>query len=679
MFIARLLLRNFRAYEGTVDISFPSPAKSRNVYLLGGENGAGKTSLLLALTLGLYGRTSEGLAYSAGRRRHDQAYAWTLEESFNRAASTRGEDSMAVTVGFDAHSDRFEVQREWWFHDGRFVEEDVRLRVNGGPLVDSSHEMGSVDGRGEAVAQLMEAVLPPRVARFFFFDGEEVASLADRDLGKSVVHGLDELLGLDQVQVVVRSLASIEKAERQKLQFEDAASELDQAQRDLEEAESDYASATQQLATARDEQLRVEAFLDKLQADLLELFQGRDVTGAAELRETLAALRVELQEVTRQVSALVNDTLALAPTVDLLRQVAAAADEALREKRRIEVTEGVSAELLELVRKVNSGPIEPKLTPAQRKQLQARAQAEINAIRERNHASPPLLGGFAESELQRVRAKAAALEAGRPLTELREIAGRHQELRLEIRRIEANLRTFEYSGVAGELIAQRPAAETAVARAGEDLRYADTVAAEAEKRLKAAHERINEVEERLAATKSSAAKASIARHARLGLEQFSREMRSRRTTALEAEVSASIRELLHREGALTDVAIDAETGAVSLFDGKHHEIAVPSAGEKELFALSLIKGLGRLSNRDAPMVIDTPLGRLDQAHRVAIVEQFLPSASSQVIVLATDSEIHGDLYAVLRPHLAWQATLTPVVDGGVAVESGRYFHEERLR
>jgi DNA sulfur modification protein DndD len=133
-----------------------------------------------------------------------------------------------------------------------------------------------------------------------------------------------------------------------------------------------------------------------------------------------------------------------------------------------------------------------------------------------------------------------------------------------------------------------------------------------------------------------------------------------------------LKDLLHREGALAKVAIDPNSSIVRLLDGKGEEIPVPSAGEKELFALSLIHGLGRLSHRDAPLVIDTPLGRLDKAHRHAIVSKFMPSASHQVIVLSTDSEVDDDLYELLKPHLAGQATIRAHVDGA-SVHPGEYF------
>ena len=49
--------------------------------------------------------------------------------------------------------------------------------------------------------------------------------------------------------------------------------------------------------------------------------------------------------------------------------------------------------------------------------------------------------------------------------------------------------------------------------------------------------------------------------------------------------------------------------------------------------------MARVSGRNLPVVIDTPLGRLDSSHRSNLVERYFPAASHQVILLSTDTEI----------------------------------------
>lgn len=43
--------------------------------------------------------------------------------------------------------------------------------------------------------------------------------------------------------------------------------------------------------------------------------------------------------------------------------------------------------------------------------------------------------------------------------------------------------------------------------------------------------------------------------------------------------------------------------------------------------------------RPLPVIIDTPLSRLDEEHRRMMLAEFMPQVAQQVIVLATTSEV----------------------------------------
>ncbi|MBD3843299.1 MAG: DNA sulfur modification protein DndD, partial [Campylobacterales bacterium] len=75
------------------------------------------------------------------------------------------------------------------------------------------------------------------------------------------------------------------------------------------------------------------------------------------------------------------------------------------------------------------------------------------------------------------------------------------------------------------------------------------------------------------------------------------------------------------------------------------------AGEKEVFAVSLLWGLASASQLDLPIIIDTPLSRLDSIHRDNIVNNYFPNAANQVIILSTDTEIDTNYYKSLEPYL----------------------------
>jgi DNA sulfur modification protein DndD len=72
-----------------------------------------------------------------------------------------------------------------------------------------------------------------------------------------------------------------------------------------------------------------------------------------------------------------------------------------------------------------------------------------------------------------------------------------------------------------------------------------------------------------------------------------------------------------------------------------------SAGEKQIFAFAILEALGKLSGKVLPVVVDTPLGRLDSKHRDKLVHHYFPEAGEQVILLSTDTEVDEDFFSAL--------------------------------
>ena len=112
--------------------------------------------------------------------------------------------------------------------------------------------------------------------------------------------------------------------------------------------------------------------------------------------------------------------------------------------------------------------------------------------------------------------------------------------------------------------------------------------------------------------------------------------------------------LSSRSGMIKDLTIDDKTYEIRISDRNGHEIKKSglSAGEKEVFAISLLWGLAQTSQLKLPIIIDTPLSRLDSAHRDNIVNNYFPNAGEQVVILSTDTEIDTNYYRSLKPHLS---------------------------
>ena len=104
---------------------------------------------------------------------------------------------------------------------------------------------------------------------------------------------------------------------------------------------------------------------------------------------------------------------------------------------------------------------------------------------------------------------------------------------------------------------------------------------------------------------------------------------------------------------VTDLKIDTESFKLQLINSKHAVVSADrlSAGERQLLAISLLWGLARASGRPLPIIIDTPLSRLDSIHRNKLVTNYFPYASHQVLIFSTDEEIDSELFKELYPFI----------------------------
>lgn len=82
-----------------------------------------------------------------------------------------------------------------------------------------------------------------------------------------------------------------------------------------------------------------------------------------------------------------------------------------------------------------------------------------------------------------------------------------------------------------------------------------------------------------------------------------------------------------------------------------------SAGEKQLMVISMLWALGKCSEKKLPVIIDTPLARLDSVHRKALIDKYFPMASEQTIILSTDAEIDNSYYEFIKRHVGNEFTL----------------------
>jgi DNA sulfur modification protein DndD len=154
----------------------------------------------------------------------------------------------------------------------------------------------------------------------------------------------------------------------------------------------------------------------------------------------------------------------------------------------------------------------------------------------------------------------------------------------------------------------------------------------------------------------------------------------RYVTKLGAEMTAVYKQLAHKT--LVKRIEIADDCTVKLLGDKNRDLRTmdPSAGEDQIFALSLIAAIAKVSETRIPIVMDTPLARLDTDHRKNVLQFFAARASDQVIFLSQPDEVHGSYLRVIRDRIcqAYHIEFEELGNGvGKAhVRNGYFPHEE---
>ena len=263
---------------------------------------------------------------------------------------------------------------------------------------------------------------------------------------------------------------------------------------------------------------------------------------------------------------------------------------------------------------------------------------------------------------------------------LRALIDRRQALRADLDQAERVLVTIPDPEALAPLRAELDDTSQAAVRAHATLVHADeqlTVLRHERARVDAAYEsaldraahaslavdddrRLVEHVDRVRATLDSLRKAATERH----LERI-------------ADLYEALGRLLRKTRLVSGVRIDPETNTVELTspDGRVVAAQELSAGERQLLAVALLWGLARAAGQPLPMIIDTPLGRLDGSHREHLLDRYFPHASHQVILLSTDTEIDAEAYERIRSRVghAYRLEFDPTVNA-TSVQPG-YFWE----
>lgn len=629
MIIKRLKLHNFGVYAGDNEFMFEG---KKPIVLVGGMNGRGKTTFLEAILLALYGSSS--FAYSESKKR---SYIQYLRSFVNKNA----DDKMcSVELEFEIDNgvrEHYLIKRQWNSISKKNIEEICVYK-------DETYSEFLTNNW----PMFVESILPSALSSFFFFDGEKIAEMAVDGTNIQLKNAIRSMLGITVLDVlgndILRNLKNVNKDGNDNKTAEGVQKlreEKEKAVADLSEIDSRIEKLTHVLVEDN--------------AKLESLHQQYTVKGgdAVEKKQLTIQKRADLiSDLNMEGSRLYELSASELPLLlvsDLIGEIKLQAvdehnDAIMREaviqletllQEFSQLYEGDNKSSFDFVNYVKSTTNKTQEEPIY--ELSDQALFQINN----------LIEGVLEKtayETKSILRTKKKLE--RQIAELDSYLALDindkelQDIYNKIKKAEQTLINDQIK--MSELEQQKSAANSRVISANTEFsKYVESYLSTAELR--------DNVDRTI---KYSNIALSI-------IEKYQIELQKRKTGILAETITKCYKELANKKNLIDKVEMNAETLSIHYIseDGKEIRKDSLSAGEQQLMVIATLWALAKCSKKKLPVIIDTPLSRLDSVHRTSIIQTYFPNAGEQTIILSTDTEIDERYYDLMKENVGDEFTL----------------------
>jgi DNA sulfur modification protein DndD len=658
MYLRSIQLRDWKAYANAT-FDFPVPTKNKNVVLIGAKNGYGKTSLLEALILGLYGRDGMNALARASASSADmiKSYDEFMQRALHAQALPQGRTSITIQIVLEDATERIKVVRKWHFTGKgmhRPGEEEVQLFS--GKDDDPIRVPGPRPSREEKDEYYRSLIarkfIPFHLTEFFLFDGERVQQLAKQQKADTVKMGVESILGVQLLRELQQDLLSYAQDRRRGVEnIEDET--LSRVNEQITDLETKLEPCRTRLKELQEEMGPIETRIEEV-TRTLRTMTGGNSANVKELMEDQFRHRRQKDKVEERLNQMIRSDLAFALAGRPLREQLHTT--LRREIKRSEwlASKNHTREKLDRILdglEAPEPPIEPELSEHQVGVLRQR----VSNVWETLWHPPPADCAdeerhtyLTESERRKVIERLDRIER-LGVAELEQMLSDHEEATAAINRITQQIASL--SGVEDRIREMTDELQELNRRLGE-LREQSGVLSRQEQAdnktlsdLKAEAGRMAARHESSLPNRNRAKKAEVI----AGLIADSIEdLYPRYVTRLGDEMTAIYKQLAHKT-LVKKIEIGTDC-TVKLLGDKGHDIRSmdSSAGEEQIFALSLIAAIAKVSGTKVPIVMDTPLARLDTDHRSNVLKYFAAHAGEQVIFLSQPDEVNGDYLRVVK-------------------------------
>ena len=664
MIIKEIELNNFRIYKDRNCIELQTQG-DKNIVVISGKNGFGKTTFLMSLVWCLYGRQMQDVDDLYNKEIRDNGgYTKYIANSLNRKSKIEGATSFSVSITFadvnipEVQCDELKITRT--FSTPKVSNpESVEILIDGYEN-ELTKEVGSE-------IFIREFIMPKEIAKFFFFDAEKIVSLAEINTveqRKNLSLAYSEVLGIKKYEDMKAELIAVQKNLRADSASSKEKKELKHLMIDVDDLEESIESNKEKIKEYEEQ-------IDSKKLESNQIQESLIRNGSTITIEELNALRdngSELEEKFKELSDELKqsyDIIPLAITGSLLVDIAEKINEEFAVKNAEfdqekveEVTNNIINDLIsqerpknlvidyriqdfyvksvsKLIKKHFFG--DTKEVPSNFKELHAFSATEKNEL---NEFINQLKLSFKES--------------------FHRITGEYNLIRNESNAIKKKIREAEENKENPIIQADREKKEkidneisSLQIEIGKLQKENEDNSNEIIKKKKA----IDKITEKIQVSKQNEEKDKVTERIVKKLQVFIQNFKEEKKKSLESHMLKGLNTLMHKKAFISrvEVRIIGEDIDINLFDKRDALINKGdlSKGEQQMYATALLQGLVEESYIKFPVFIDSPMQKFDVDHAHNIVKHFYPKVSEQVVLFPLiKKEMSKEEFDILLPHIS---------------------------
>lgn len=641
MLLKKLVLDNYKTYYGHQELDLYIPKEIReerkqNIILLGGLNGAGKTTILKAILYILFGK--RGMSETEYRRLFSNIINNTFYEEGGRQCSA------SLSLETDS-GEEWTLKIKWYFdHNKRMSHEERKLEIRKPGSTFPKH--ARIDNI-EAYNKFIDRIIPYYAAPFFIFDGEEIKDIILRQNSKEMKEAIHKITGMEAYNQMLVDLRGLQSSIESKLARSVSHKQISNVNNELESIKENLKKLEHRKDKYLEEIRKYEQLIEKAKQvrneKLLQNSKSREVIIKRQSRVT-----TELELAKNDLDNFLKENI-----INILLR-----DKISKLKKRLKEENEVSHKRIlqktsltpyhNFMNQLLSKSITPPLTQEQLDQINKIGEdvwIKENNIRYVIPEDFKEIHDISNSEYSYLTSLVI-----KDKTQVISLINKIEKAQQDLANLETEIRNAPEAVNVDE---ESNKIDILVQKVGE-LRA----------KLKSVNGKLNTVKEEKAnlmnkLTRLSGqdenleelqSKRDQVNRAIQTMEQYISEVTNMKAMFIKEEFSNMLKKLFRKQDEFGKIEFDINTYSIRLYNDKMQEISIQdrSAGEMQMISSALIWALTKSSDLSLPMVIDTPLGRLDSFHRTHLINHYYKELSEQVIILSTDTEITEEYVSLME-------------------------------